>query len=221
MKIVECATAEEFLRVAVEHISSCIRDAAAKGKVTVGLSGGSTPQPVYRAMAADASVAWKNVRFFLLDERFVPADHADSNQRMVRATLLQNAAAGAEFLAPDTAKPLDACMDAYAAHIKDFIPDLLILGMGPDGHVTSLFPPLPAEAFGPSPVIHTTTDRFAVRERISVTLPMLESAKKRVFLITGADKKALIKKMQMDSIDVTMLPAGAFTDDDTEWIVGL
>ena len=93
--------------------------------------------------------------------------------------------------------------------------------MGPDGHIASLFPPLEPSAFGPAKVIHTTTEKFAVRDRISVTLPFLEFAAKRVFLITGADKRALLSKMQEENQDASLFPATALMDERTTWVVGL
>ncbi len=186
----------------------------------VGLSGGSTPEPVYTLLAADNSIPWDRVRVFLSDERFVPADHKDSNQAMIRRTLLTRAGAAATLIAPDTSLPLEQCIASYSETLKGIEPDLVILGMGVDGHITSLFPPVPPEAFGPSDVIHTTTDRFAVHDRISVTFPILERATKRVFLITGKEKSALLEKIEHDSLDPSMLPAQAFVDEATTWVVG-
>jgi 6-phosphogluconolactonase len=231
MEIIETATTEKFVRTSVRWIGDTIRQATQNGKTAViGLSGGSTPQPVYQALARDASILWHRVRFFLVDERAVPPDHRDSNQRMIRSTLLVGAAAGCELIAPDMSLSLPACIDAYEGLLQGLNhrrsrapwlkPDLVILGMGHDGHIASLFPPLEPEAFGPKDVIHTTTARFDVRDRISVTLPLLERSAKRLFLITGQEKGALLQKMQGDSQDVMLHPAVALFDERTTWMVG-
>lgn len=221
MDIVTFTTTEEFVRAAAEWISGAIVSAQKNGEmVTVGLSGGKTPQPVYTLLATDQKVDWKKVRFFLVDERCVPADHADSNQGMIRRTLLTREAADATMIFPQTSLPIAACIRDYDEQIQDIVPDIVILGMGDDGHIASLFPPLGPEAYGPARVIHTTTDVFPVRDRISVTLPVLYKASQRLFLITGQDKAALLKKMQQTNEDVSLYPAQYLFDDRTVWMVG-
>lgn len=221
MDILKSSTPEEFISTAAHYLTDAILTAQQSGKtMTIGLSGGSTPKPVYEKLSQEKKIDWERVQFFLLDERYVPFDHADSNTKMVRDTLLQNSAVDAAFLFPDTRLPLDACIVDYDKKIAALHPDLLMLGMGPDGHIASLFPPVPPEAFGPTGVIHTTTDRFAVHDRISITFPVLEAATKRVFLITGAEKSALLQKMQLGNEDVNLFPAQYLFDDRTMWIVG-
>jgi len=157
----------------------------------------------------------------LLDERHVPADHEDSNLRMIKETLLTREAASAMCIAPDTSLPLAECVQDYEQKLHGMTSsDLVIIGMGDDGHITSLFPPVSAEAFGPQHVIHTQTERFAVRDRISTTFPILLQATRRLFLITGEKKAELLKKMQCDAEDVSLYPAQYLFDERTTWMVG-
>ena len=219
--IIRCQTTQDFLQTAVKHLTDAIVAAQYDGKTaTIGLSGGSTPKPIYEKLSSEKKIDWKRVQFFLLDERYVLADHADSNTKMIRDTLLKNSAVDASFLFPDTNLPLEDCVSDYNQKISVLHPDLLILGMGPDGHIASLFPPVSSEAFGPASVIHTETDLFAVHDRISVTFPVLEAATKRVFLITGAEKYSLLQKMQDGNQDASLFPASALMDERTTWVVG-
>jgi 6-phosphogluconolactonase len=202
------------------HALSFVRERLARkeGTMTIGLSGGSTPAPLYTALGHRSDLPWERVRFFLVDERYVPADHADSNQRLVRSTLL--AVHDAELLAPDTTLDLAQCVQQYDQQLSTIVPDLVILGMGDDGHIASLFPPVSPGAFGSQTVIHTTTDRFAVHDRISVTLPFLESAGERLFLISGEKKIALFRSQEHENQDPSMFPAHALFDQRTTWLLG-
>ncbi len=221
MDILRTDTAEQFVRTATQWITGVILEAQHDGKTaTIGLSGGSTPKPVYALLCTEQSIDWKRVRFFLLDERYVLADHPDSNTRMIRDTLLKQEAANTEFIAPDTSLPLDRCIAAYERTVSTLKPDLVLLGMGEDGHIAGLFPPVGPEAYGPTTVIHTTTDTFAVHDRISLAFPILLHAQKRLFLISGATKAALLQKMQQTNEDVSLYPAQYLLDERTVWIVG-
>jgi len=221
MNIIQANTTEEFVSTSTEWISGVISEAIRdNGKATVGLSGGSTPKPIYTMLAINKYISWEKVQFFLTDERYIPANHEDSNQKMIRETLLTREAKDAEFFAPKTELLLSKCVEDYASTMKSFThPDLVILGMGDDGHIASLFPPVPPEAFGPALVLHTETAHFAVKDRISVTFPALLHAKKRLFLLTGKTKRELLKKMQSENEDVSLYPAQYLFDNRTTWIV--
>lgn len=222
MDVIKIDTTEQFVRTATAWISAIIVKAQHDGgRVTIGLSGGSTPKPIYVLLSTELGIDWKRVTFFLVDERYVPAAHADSNTKMIRETLLTHAATEATLILPDTSLPLSECISDYAEKISKLTPDLLILGMGDDGHIASLFPPVGPEAYGPAKVIHTTTETFAVRDRISVTFPVLLKTEQRLFLITGEKKAALLKTMQKDNEDVSMYPAQYLFDERTTWLVGV
>lgn len=165
---------------------------AALAPRTVALAGGSTPPPLYRQLAA-LRYPWGEVDIFFGDERCVPPDHADSNYRMARETLLDRV--------PARAHPMDGAhcdADAYerdlAAVFGAAIPhfDLIFLGLGDDGHTASLFP-------GDSTGIDTTRTVVALdrpdHRRLSLTLPVLNAARTVVFLVSGASKRAALRDL--------------------------
>ncbi len=222
MDIITPETSEKFVRTAVQWITGTILQAQHDGRTAViGLSGGSTPKPVYTLLSTERSIDWKRVTFFLLDERYVPDDHEDSNQKMIQETMLTHAATAAQTIFPDTSLPLQDCITEYEKKISALTKiNLVILGMGEDGHIASLFPPVGPEAYGPTKIIHTTTDRHAVHDRISVTFPVLQHASRRLCLITGEKKAALLKKMQTENEDASIYPAQMLFDERTTWIAG-
>lgn len=222
MDIVEFPTTVDFVKAAASWITGVILQAQKDPdkKVIVGLSGGSTPGPVYTLLSTEASIRWEQVCFFLEDERYVPPEDPRSNLSMIRQTLLTHHAGICTCLFPNTALPLPECVSLYNERLQGIQPDLVILGMGEDAHVASLFPPLSPAAFGPARVIHTTTDTFEVSDRISVTLPVLLHASHRLFLINGEKKKKLLQEMQSANEDVSVYPAQYLFDERTTWMVG-
>jgi len=216
MEVHVASSPEEFLTHALDAVRASI--AGSSKSITIGLSGGSTPVPLYEALSRDDSLPWDQLRFFLVDERYVPSDSAESNASLARSTILKNRSNA--FITPDTSKPIDICIRNYDDQLQTITPDLVILGMGEDGHIASLFPPLPPEAFGPANVIHTKTDQFAAYDRISTTLPFLERAKHRLFLISGKKKIDLFRRNEHENLDPSMFPAHALFDERTTWILG-
>jgi 6-phosphogluconolactonase/glucosamine-6-phosphate isomerase/deaminase len=185
---------ESWIQAALDIINSVPADGA------IGLAGGSTPKPIYERVAQkDGQI------FFVTDERYVSSEDEQNNTHLVYQTMGRDVS----ILAPDTSLPLTECVEQYAKDLeKQFStssPDLFVLGMGTDGHVASLFPPVTKPMFGPQLAIHTTTEHFAVFDRISVTLPLLLSAKKVVLLMKGEDKQQAWTQM-LTSQDFTMYP---------------
>lgn len=208
-------SADEFTMQGACFIAQRIRSAIVEdGRCLIGLSGGSTPGPVYTALGNTSDIDWSKVWIFPVDDRYVRKDSPHSNQFLVRSTLLQEASIPeSQILFPNTTLPLEQCVAEYDAVLTAAFarhpPDLLILGMGPDGHIASLFPPLTAAAFGSSTVIHTTTDRFAVPARISLTIPALQHGKEAMFLLRGKTKRMLWEEMLQSSEGEHRWPAKA------------
>lgn len=202
----------DFIVRGVHFLETAIRDALnERGCCVIGLSGGSTPKPIYEALGKE-KIDWSKVWLFLVDDRYIRADDPNSNQFLLRSTLLKNAAIpDSQIIFPDTSLPLATCIDLYDRQITDLLkkgaPDIVTLGMGDDGHIASLFPPLTDEAFGPTTVIHTQTEKFAVKDRISVTLPVLQQAAWPVFFLKGGDKKKVWEEMMQSDEDERRWPA--------------
>ena len=123
----------------------------ANGRFTVALSGGSTPKTLYSLLATKPDIPWDKIYFFWGDERHVPPDHPESNYRMANEALLSKVPVRAENIFRIHAEEKDAAAAAlqYEQTLKDFFHlspgefprfDLILLGMGPDGHTASLFP---------------------------------------------------------------------------------
>lgn len=193
----------EGVGVLVERLSQHIDEF---GAAIVGLSGGSTPKPIYEELGKQ-DVDWSKVTVFLVDDRYTDANDSDSNQKLVRDTLLKNAQIPEEqIIFPRTALPLDECIADYEQRLAEMlskgIPHTVTLGLGEDGHIASLFPPVPLEGYGDRLVIHTTTDDFAVRDRISTTMVVIGSADRKIFFLKGEKKKFVWDEMmQSDGTD--------------------
>ncbi len=175
-----------------------------RGCFTAALSGGETPAPFYRRLAAEGTrLQWDRTHLFLVDERFVPSDSADSNYRLLSETLLNHIpipSANIHAVSTSEADPLSSARK-YEETIKGFfmlpaegIPefDLVMLGIGADGHTASLFP-------GDAALHETRHLAGAVvldknrHDRITLTLPVINNARTVVFLVSGKTKASVFR----------------------------
>lgn len=193
--MIETGSDQDFVTQAVTWMEQKIVNAIADtGRAIIGLSGGSTPRPVYGALGEAKSIEWDRVWIFLVDDRYCREDSPHSNQFLLRSSLLRSAPVPeSQLIFPDTTLPLPACIAEYDTLIADLLrkgaPDFVTLGLGDDGHIASLFPPVPEEGFGPKNVIHTTTEKFDIRDRISVTMPVIAQAEAHLLMLKGAAKR--------------------------------
>ncbi len=211
---------DEFVRAAATVLERAIVLAIeTHGRCVLGLSGGSTPGPVYDQLGRKKTIDWDKVHLFLVDERCVPADDDRSNQKLVEETLLKHA--GIPDLQrhfPDTSKNPGECARFYDHDLRTLMPDsgpdVVTLGMGDDGHIASLFPPLsPGDLSAAEYAVSTQTPllpdgspRFPVKDRISTTLTLLRTAETKVFLLNGANKKAPWDETSEPGADVLRWP---------------
>jgi len=167
----------------------------ARGKAWLVVSGGSTPKGLFACLAA-SDLAWSKVTVLLADERWVADDHDDCNERMVREHLLTGKARDAQLLSlitgyPDTAANL-AIVNQQLADIGAF--DVVVLGMGLDGHTASLFPDAPelTEGLETSEPALMTSPQAAPHARISLSRKRILDTRYGVLHIVGEDKLAVM-----------------------------
>ena len=175
-------------------------------RVAIALSGGSTPKPVYRALAEHAEIEWHRVEVFFADERLVPFDDPASNFGMARSSLLDRIPVPKAQVhpLPAEASDLDAALEAYAARMPDRL-DIIVLGVGTDGHTASLFP-RSAALRATAPLTRSRAPE-APHERITVTPPVIQSARLLLVLATGPEKSAPVRAATAESGDVEECPA--------------
>jgi 6-phosphogluconolactonase len=184
---------------------------AASGSFTIALSGGSTPRRLYQILAGAAfreAMPWDRIHWFWGDDRFVPWDHPDSNYGMAREAMLAHVPAppGNVHGIPTTG-PLAEAAGAYEKALKAHyggdtldparpLFDVVLLGMGPDGHTASLFPGKPALEEYRRWVTEVPEPGLAPRvPRITLTYPALDSTRHAAFVAAGADKHAMMTRV--------------------------
>ena len=167
---------------------------------TLAVSGGNTPVRFFRELSA-IDIDWSKVSVTLADERFVPPDSGRSNQRLVTLELLQNKAAKAQFLPLYATDDIDASITEAEKMLAEHLPiDVIVLGMGTDGHTASLFPGSEGlrEAADPKGKrLLMAVDAPGVAEpRITMTLPVIAGARTQYLHIEGADKREVFETVQ-------------------------
>lgn len=198
--------------MASDRITACIiQSLNQKERVQVALSGGSTPESAYHLLAQQ-NLPWERLDFFLGDERWVPADDPLSNARMVRASLLssQESAKSSFYPVPTDASSLEIGVNAYQSTLEKVcnssppVFDLVLLGLGDDGHTASLFPGTAATK------VHdrwVTVGEGKGIPRITFTVPVLCAAKSVLFLVAGAGKQQALKRLLDPQEDPGRTPA--------------
>ena len=208
-KIITVADAEALAKAAADHLMT--RIAANNGRIAICLTGGSSPKKLYELLATDPyrnQIPRERIHWFIGDERFVPTSDPRNNMAMARKAFL-DALAPASHIHPiptDVATPDDAAaryertLSAFygAERLDDARPlfDLVLMGVGPDGHTASLFPGYPAVE---------ETERWVVGvpnahvepfvPRVTLTLPALASCREMLFEVSGSSKRAILARV--------------------------
>lgn len=182
---------------------------ATRGEALLAVSGGKTPAALFDWLSQQP-LDWAKVSITLADDRWLPADHADSNTRLVQQHLLRGAAAAARFIplvnaAATPEKGLAQATERFNTLPQSF--DLILLGMGDDGHTASLFPCAPQlpnalSTSEPLVAMHPQTAPYA---RISLSPAILRQSRQNILLISGAGKQTVLQQALQDGA-VTQMP---------------
>ncbi len=205
------AAAEEVVRIANQSV-------AERGRFTIALSGGSTPKSLFNLLAsnAKASLPWDRTFFFWSDERHVGPDDPDSNYHMANQAMLSKVPvpAGNVFRMPAENPDAAAAAQAYEQTVRKFfqmesgVPqfDLILLGMGPDGHTASLFPGTAALQEKSKLVVANWVEKLETH-RLSFTLPLINAAREVSFLVGGMDKASVLKTVLEENAPEDQYPS--------------
>jgi 6-phosphogluconolactonase len=205
------ALVEAAFTLVVERIRAAI---AERQSCAIALSGGSTPQPLYAALAT-ADLPWHQIYIFWGDERYVPATHPDSNYGMTKRVwldLVPIPTANVHPMPTNLTQPQLAADDydrQIVAHFglePAFIPvfDIILLGMGDDGHTASLFPHTAALSVLDRLV---TVGEKDGQPRLTFTFPLINQARSVIFLVSGASKQTALAEVFAPICDATTYPS--------------
>lgn len=224
LTITEFATRDALMQAAAERLADALKDAVDKrGSACAALSGGSTPAPAYRALAA-MPIDWPKITLALVDERFVQPTDAASNEGLVRRELKAAIDAGAGFsplYAPPTAERAADQADAIYASMRI---DIALMGMGGDGHTASWFPG--AAKLGEALDLDNSRTVMALTaaqadgspERLTLTRSAFKHIGAVALLITGNDKRARLEAaLAGDFAPVAALFAPALPEPEVLW----
>ncbi len=222
MQVVVHRDRDELAEAAAGFIAAVV--AATQDRFSLGLAGGSTPLQTYRHLR-DHALDWERVDAWVSDERWVPLDHPDCNGNQAASELMDEV--GGRFHRPRWAPWLTPADSAahYEATLRSVHPDgradLILLGMGDDGHTASLFPGTRALDVGPS---RWYVDNYVPKldaDRLTATFPFLRAAHRVLFLVAGAHKAAALRSVLEPEPGERLLPAAGVMggDADVTWLV--
>jgi 6-phosphogluconolactonase len=229
-RVITVSDAHALAQAAADRILA--RVAANGDRVAICLTGGSSPKQLYQLLATEAyrsRIPWDRVHWFIGDERFVPANDPLNNMGAARRIFLDRNAPASNIhpIPTDTAGPHEAAR-RYEDELKSFygadrldatrpLFDVVLMGVGPDGHTASLFPDYPALEETKRWVVEVPTAHVEpFVPRVTLTLPPLNSCREMLFEVSGSDKRAILTRV----LDGEDLPANrAHAMGETIWLV--
>ena len=216
MQVITASDPAQLADRAAEIISRLIADSPGP-RTSLGLAGGSTPSLTYERLRS-TDTEWTKVDTWLSDERWVPSDHEQSNARMVRNMLLDHVPATFHNLRWGKRRLPQAAAQEYSAALATVVgdrPDVVLLGLGDDGHTASLFPG--TDALNETEAAYVANFVPDKGWRLTATVPLLHAARHLVFLVTGSTKaRMLAAVLDGEAYPATMVAAGA---ENVTWLV--
>ncbi len=223
----EVLRSANFVEDSVAFILQKARQALAeRGEFRLALSGGNTPRPIYQRLARETDLSWERVFFTFGDERCVPPEHERSNYRMAQESLFIPAAVPEHSIARMRGEVEPQLAAAkYEEELKVlatqkgemiFRHDLILLGMGDDGHAASLFPGTAALAETTRSVVANFVPKLN-EWRLTFTLPLIAQARAVCFLVDGGKHRDLIENVIGGDVEY---PAAKVIADEVTWIIG-
>jgi 6-phosphogluconolactonase len=221
---------------AIRLVAKARASVAGQGTFSVALAGGSTPRRLYSLLAYEKEpfrqqLPWGQMHFFWGDERCVSPDHADSNYRMANAAMLSRVPVPAENVHRIQAENRDVvwAAEAYSEELRKVLDgkdagmprlDLVLLGMGPDGHTASLFPGSAALQEQRRWVVANWVEKFK-SNRVTITAPLLNHAALVIFLVQGAEKAQVLREVLHGDYQPDLYPSQLIRPVDGEclWLV--
>ncbi len=232
--IITTTTIESLFATAAREVVKVVTGCVKEGReCSVALAGGSTPRGLYRLLTSEpyrSQLSWEHFRVFWGDERTVPPDHQESNFRMTEEALLSRVPIPLkQVFRIEGELPADEAAARYEAVLREQfrlspgeVPrfDLILLGMGPDGHTASLFPGTSAVAESHKLVTAPWVEKFATH-RVTLTPAVLNAAKQVVFLVSGHDKATALQAVLEGPFEPARYPAQVInpTQGQLMWII--
>jgi 6-phosphogluconolactonase len=228
-KVITIADPAALAKTAADRVMA--RIAANPGRIAICLTGGSSPKELYRLLGTEAyrsRIPWDRTHWFIGDERFVPASDPLNNMSVARGIFLDRFAPASHIRPIPTDRSPDESAERYQRELKSFygadqlepsrsLFDLVLMGVGPDGHTASIFPDYPALAETERWVVGVPHAHVApLVPRVTLTLPALASSREMLFEVAGSDKRAILTRV----LDGENLPAArARSIGETIWLV--
>lgn len=228
-----CRDSDALSRTAADFwLAQAVQAIGARGAFYAALTGGATPQPVYRLLARPEyaqQIDWRCVHVFIGDERYVAHDHPDSNFGMTRRCLLDHVPIPGQNIHPVPTDYPQAgqAAEQYAAVLRAVVPvssdqqplfDLIMLGMGDDGHTASLFPGTDILRVTDKPVAAVYVGKLA-NWRVSLTYPALNGARQIMVLVSGENKAAILAHVLREGSKPVYPIQGVLPAGEMHWFI--
>lgn len=218
---------DQLARSVADQLVSALAALQAQGRVpSVVLTGGTIADTVHREVAAraeDGRVDWSRVEFFWGDERFVAPDSDDRNERQARRALLDHLDVDESLVHPmpsnDGSVSLDEAAARYAEVVRDRTFDVVMLGVGPDGHVASLFPGKPTLDVDDRDTVAEPNSPKPPPARLSLTFAALNRGREVWFLVSGSSKSDAVARALAGDAVTTTPAAGVRGSEQTLWML--